>query len=700
MTRLFSSGPLLVGRHDDCKPTPSHRVGRAAFLLLPLVCLLNVTQLKAELSAVWVNNGQDKVTRDELRASTGQTVTNAIWDGTTISLFGARNEVLAFNLILEAQTTLAQSVSVSLNALTGPAGATIASSPTSGNGVFQWNQRPIELFYVDYLEILGMGSDLQYENYDERHIPQRLRRPWSGEGEPQAGTGWFDRPDHNQSYPDIAVPLELVGNFAVGASLNQSIWVDIYIPKSAPAGTYRGAVEIRQSGLVTHRLPVVLTVLDFTLPDLPTAKTMVYLGDEDIGDRYAGNPYPACDSAADRLVQQIRDRHFLVAHRHRISLIDTNTGACDWTLDQPRPAWLPRLDGSLFTGINGYAGPGVGVGNNVFSIGTYGSWSWQSEGQDSMWQHTDAWESWFQANSPATERFLYLTDEPGPGEYPQVEQWAGWIANNPGVGQNLKSFCTMAAPDALAQTPALDIPASWFTVGVTSDWQNAVNSLQGDANKRVFLYNGNRPAGGSFAIEDDGVALRVLEWSRHKKGVDRWFFWESTYYNNYQGNTGQTNVFQRAHTFGDDDGFDPILGRTGFNYGNGDGVLFYPGTDTRYPAYSYGVEGPFASLRLKLWRRGIQDVEYLAAATAANPAQVAQIVNEAVPEVLWEVGVTEPEDPSYVLSDISWSTDPDDWEAARCSLARIIDSNLGVDCRSGAIFVDSFEAVAPAARVR
>jgi hypothetical protein len=40
--------------------------------------------------------------------------------------------------------------------------------------------------------------------------------------------------------------------------------------------------------------------------------------------------------------------------------------------------------------------------------------------------------------------------------------------------------------------------------------------------------------------------------------------------------------------------------------------------------------------------------------------------------VLWEVGVEDPEDPTYVYTDIRWPTAPDVWEAARSELAEII----------------------------
>ena len=116
------------------------------------------------------------------------------------------------------------------------------------------------------------------------------------------------------------------------------------------------------------------------------------------------------------------------------------------------------------------------------------------------------------------------------------------------------------------------------------------------------------------------------------------------------------------------------MGETGGNYLNGDGVLFYPGTDVRYPEDSYGINGPFASLRLKHWRRGIQDVDYLTLAATIDPASTEEIVNTIIPRVLWEYGVSDPGDPTWVLTDISWSNDPDIWENARAKLADIIES--------------------------
>lgn len=135
-------------------------------------------------------------------------VLNSVWDGITLSPFGARNEVIGLNLVLEAPTAEAAGVTVSLPSLTEPGGAAITTVPASGEGVFNYVGRNFELFYVRYLEIRGLSVDLAYNDYDERHIPERCQRPCDENGDAQPGTGWRDWPCHNKLYPEIAVPLE------------------------------------------------------------------------------------------------------------------------------------------------------------------------------------------------------------------------------------------------------------------------------------------------------------------------------------------------------------------------------------------------------------------------------------------------------------------------------------------------------------
>ena len=274
-----------------------------------------------------------------------------------------------------------------------------------------------------------------------------------------------------------------------------------------------------------------------------------------------------------------------------------------------------------------------------------------------------------------------------------------FVAENPGPGGNLDTFITASPLDYDDLLPNLNILGTVIAQDPTEPWEQATAALNADPDRRYFMYNGRRPGSGTFSTDDDGVALRELAWGQQKLGISRWFYWNSNYWNNFLGGPAQrdltqvadpeatqfrlgshTNVFKSAHTFGSHNNFDPIIGENGFfNYSNGDGVLMYPGTDLVFPAESRGIDGPIASLRMKHWRRGIQDVQYITLAMQVNAAATQALIDEMVPEIMWELGVTDPNDPTFVLRALTWSTDPDVWESARARLINIILGSQVID---------------------
>jgi hypothetical protein len=631
---------------------------------------------KGAITGVWANDGEDKVTQDELRASSGENVTNSLWNGTTITLFGAKNEVINFNLILESSISSATKVSVTMSDLRGPDGSLIRYAARQVSDLFNWTSTESELFYIRYLQITGLSNSSYgtLATWQEATFPQRAQCPT------KPGCSWIDRPVANKFYPDIAVPIELVPTFTIAAANNQSVWADIYIPKTAVAGSYTGKVSVSENGTITHTVPVSLTVRNFSLPDAPSSKTMLFTSYGDLSPRYG--------SATTQALQN----QILVAHRHKISIIDDNFGQGFAAL-QPASQWLPYLLGSGFSAGSGYAGPGAGLGQDVFSIGTYGGMTeGETETQRLFTNQFNGWESWFEANSPTTERFVYLCDEVDCQQVkPTLETQLHWWSAITGVGKNLHTLATqvlVSAPTTLSDPTSAwpfsqgNFNGSRWVDGCTTRDQAAVDAVLADEpTRRLFAYGSERPGEGSVATEDDGTSLRELPWGQYKKRVDRYFIWESTYYDSYQGDgPGNTDVFKTAQTFGmlpnnrENACRTPIYGQVSCTSANGNGLLFYPGTDKIFSASSYGVNGPIVSLRLKQWRRGIQDVDYLTLAGAIDPTAVANLVNQMVPSVLWEVQCVNPvNDCSYVYAPISWSNNPDDWESARAQLAHIID---------------------------
>ena len=643
-----------------------------AAVLLSASSLCSATNI----SAVWANEGGDKVAQDELRASkhvenkTGKVI-NRAWDGKTITLSGARNEVVSFNLALEAATSNASSVSVSFDTLTGPNGASIHSTAASGNGVFSWVNRPIELFYERYVQIQGL-SFFGYWKGDERVVPTRFQRPYTGNG---MGIGtWYDRPDHDKYYPDAMVPLELVPTFSIAAGKNQSIWADIYIPKTSAAGVYTGTVTVKEGGVTSYSVPVQLTVYNFQLPDVASAQAMGALNTRDVMSRYVtgANGYVNPNTPGGQRTVAITNKYYELFHRHKIALVGEDDCVA---VDQPCSTSKPRYDGTLFTAANGYDGPGVSTPVGVYAVGLYGTWSWKNNGEAAMWQHADNWINWFSSNAPNNEAFLYLEDEPSESDMPQVDTWAKWLGEDPNAGKNLLSFSTHHMVLAETDAPHLAVPATHASIGAcpigsyycdsNTINQNAANFYSSTPGKRLWFYNDNRPGAGTFNTEDEGVSPRQIPWAQYKKGIQRWYYWYI--------NLGSTqDLFQNATTWGSRTTFDTYLGAWGNNAPtNGNGILAYPGTDLANPADSYGVDGPIASLRIKEWRRGLQDADYLALAKQIDPATTAKIMNTVLPDALWEYPAPD-HDVSYFVGPLGWSVDPDDWESARAQLAGII----------------------------
>ena len=625
-------------------------------------------------AGVWANDGGDKVTQDERRKMQGENVLNSVWDGTTVNVFGAKNEVTQFSLYMECGPIDCPNITVELSTLTGPGGATIFSNTATGNQVFDYVGRNIEGFYVRYLPIQGLSA-LSYPvpAYDERQIPTKLQRPWTGNGVAVGGTTWLSRPNHDKFYPEIAVPLETQGQFTVLAGKSQQIWYDIYIPTGKAAGTYTGNISVRSNGTLRHLIPVSLEVKNFTLPDMMNATNtnVTYVGTTDIMRRTFGVPYPVTAPQEAGLYTQFKNAARLL-HRHRIQVIndDVNFGVSAAPQGRPRTEWNQYLNGTAFSAANLYDGPGVDTPNNVYSIGTYGAWTTQwANTQAAFRTASDAWYTYMNANFPSVLPFIYLIDESL--NFTQTNTWAGWVKDNPGVGQNLRTFATNDWYSCTASIPKLTICTGIINWRLPSAIQAAYTALT-TTGRLAWRYNAQRPLSGSFATEDEGVSPRELPIGNNKRGVQGYFFWQANYWRDQQVSGTDNDLFHNAKTFGAFTSTDAIYGRRGSLYSNGDGVLLYPGTDTVFPSDSYGLSGPLASLRLKNWRRGIQDSLYVDMARVACASETNTALAILIPKALDEYPVDDTNDPTYGHAPVSWSTNPDVWEAFRLNLANKI----------------------------
>ena len=172
----------------------------------------------------------DMEAQGEVRAA------NAVWDGKAIKLFGARGEYVSCQLCIEnlAAGPLAD-VKVNPQELKGPGGAPLTlPSPQGGEGGVR-GASEIELF-----------------------------------------KNWYAQNGKSQWQPAYCVPLSPGAAFQIPdpqrlkmlpKQQNQTLYLDLYIPKDAKPGEYQGGVTVAAAGVEPIVIPVQLAVLDFVLPD-------------------------------------------------------------------------------------------------------------------------------------------------------------------------------------------------------------------------------------------------------------------------------------------------------------------------------------------------------------------------------------------------------------------------------------------------
>jgi hypothetical protein len=174
---------------------------------------------------------------------------------TGITVHAARDEYAAFQIVLGAGKSAISDAALKPSDLTGPPGEKIPG----GN---------MTIYREHYIQVTSPSPD-------------------PGSGNRPLGRGW---------YPDALIPLSAPGNAAsrsaglAGAPLdvapetNQPFWVDIYVPRNAAPGDYRGTVEVT-AGTRQANIRVALQVWNFSLPLTPTLQSSFGMHEPSLTDR-------------------------------------------------------------------------------------------------------------------------------------------------------------------------------------------------------------------------------------------------------------------------------------------------------------------------------------------------------------------------------------------------------------------------------
>ena len=584
---------------------------RARFLFFALFIFARVASADGAVRAIWAVNDGEKVDRDDRQhpARAG----NSAWDGRRVLIFGARNEIVAVQLIVQADEEGITRLNVSLPELKTTGGSRIvyrapAVDPTDSA------DRPIQIFVEHYMHVsVASHADWVFAP----RSPAAPRDP----------TGW--KPV--QLVPERARSDRGGLPIRVRPTHNQPIWIEIYTGRDRPAGIYRGTIDIDTDGK-QHRLPIELELFDFALPDENSMHAMIYYEGSQV-ERYQGRNL---DAAYHRF-----------AHRHRIELVHA--------YDEPSvQAAAGRFSGEDFTRAHGYEGPGEGVGNVIVPRSFYGPGD-AFDDRTQAWRRADEWMTFLRARLPHALTFLYMPDEPRPPQYPRILALAENVHSNPGPGRALPVLVTSRYVAALDQ--AIDI---WCAgpQGFKVD-RAARERARG---RQFWVYNGGRPAGGAIVIDAPATDARAMLWAAFKHEVPVYFYWHAVHWHHNSQKQGERdqNVWAESITF--DNRGQPNKPVDDQGYINGDGVLLYPGEEKLHPEEDRGVPGPIATIQLANLRRGLQDHQYLTMARRLGlKAEVDAAVQAIVPRVFSEAGAS-----------VSFPETGDPYEKMRLSLARAI----------------------------
>jgi len=559
-------------------------------VLLPLAVLLSPAPIShAGVAAVWAVSDGEKVAKDDrnhpLRSG------NAIWNGKAVELVAARNEIVAFQVIVEADEAGVGTLRIALPELRSAGSRIVYSPPAVDPSLFA--DRPIQLFSVNQMRVA-----------EETHA-EWIWDP-KGPAKPKKTVGW----QPVQLVPENAKPGKGGFPLKAGASEVQAFWVEIYTGRDRPKGTYAGTLTVTADDQ-KRELPVTLRLLDFDLPDANSLDVMVYY-EPSQPEEYQGRNL---DAAYHRF-----------AHRHRVELVH----AYDETKVRGNAG---RFSGADFTKAQGYEGPGESAGNKIAPLTFYGPGA-AFRDKEVARRRSDDWMRFFSQNLKGARTFLYLPDEPYPAQYAEVRAFAETIRTNAGPGGKLPLFITKRViPEFQGLIDIWCIPPQYLDLPKVAEERAKGNS--------VCFYNGGRPQGPAIVIDAPATEARVIPWAAFKHGIDLYFYWHGDHWRHNSQKQGERrqDVWGNPITF--DNRGQPKKPIEDQGYINGDGVLLYPGEEKLHPDEDRGIAGPIGTIQLANLRRGLQDHQYLTLARRLGlEAEVRLALEAIVPRVFSDAGET------------------------------------------------------------
>jgi hypothetical protein len=415
--------------------------------------------------------------------------------------------------------------------------------------------------------------------YREHYIEVRKLSPKSKDS-----LGW---------YPDALIPFLdprtgqppvharfAAAPFDIAPDSNQPLWVEVLTPRDAAPGEYTGTITISAEGIAPYRVPVTLTVWDFTLPDAPSMRT--HFGDADVNPLLSRPPQIAAWVGLDEAGQRaLQTAYAEVISAHRICppippflmpKVNEDGSVDPLTTHDALQQWVERFHITgfpiRFLGMDGHGWEGDPLG----------------EDRERNTRYLRSMYTYLRAHHWDKMAYIYVADEPSSREaYNDVRSRSRFIRE---VVPGLKVLCTKVPQ---IQNPGWGSLVRWVDIWAPL-WplfeEVAVKQRQ-SAGEEIWSYTALCQGRGDtpfWELDFPVLNYRIPMWISWRFGITGLLYWSTT-------NWASTR----------DVWTDPLTYQGQYNM---EGSLLYPGVDA-------GVQGFVASIRLKEIREGLEDYEYL-----------------------------------------------------------------------------------------
>jgi len=543
---------------------------RHAILPLSALVLLLWPVAAAADWQVWVERATVKVLPERPAGAAGEAALEA-----------ARGEWEGFQLVVRDEQQPITGLDLTLGELRGPAGGVIPLDRT----------RAYREWLVDIATPSACFLRLRCEGIPEPHgrLPGRYPDPLIPLDDP-----------YDPAHPAVGAP------FDVPPATSQALFVDLFVPRDAPAGRYSGEVTVHATDRAPVTVPVTLEVWDFALPRNRTVATS-YGFSANLVTRYHGGPTGPGPVDRDRLVRNYR----VALHEHLLDETTVN-GPVDFRFGedgQLLPVDWAAYDAAVRPLLDGSYWPD-GQPPVRFATGRFEPGSGHGGLSDDQWARAAAaLAQHLQERGWLSRAWLYSADEPFLGGHEQAfvsipadvlllntytDLWRGRV----GVTNPLDERLVGAADIWIPVTPMYD---DWFYVSPGGYPGYAAYAERRRLGEELWFYvcNANFPPFLGYDVDARlGYEPRLVKWGAYREGATGFLFWRVNYWQDPEPWAVLANYVEFGNLFAR----------------QGDGILFYPG-DHDGTAGGAGsppevaMDGPALSYRMKMIRDGLEDWE-------------------------------------------------------------------------------------------